>query len=84
MKNKKTIDKIAYEYLVKNNFDAIGYGDTYNLDEIAHLCKHTTLNELHPLDRHIRLLNYLEKSPLFIKRYYRLHRLNRVFYIKKL
>ena len=37
------------------------------LDECASRCKHTNLMELHPLDRHQRILNALERSKLFKK-----------------
>lgn len=77
------VDLIAHDYLVANGFDAVAWGDTYNLDAIAHLCTHTNLANLHPLTRHKRLLDYLERSPLFEKRYYRLQRLCRVFYVRE-
>ena len=76
------VPEIAYKYLVDNGYDSIAFGDTRNLDSIAKLCTHTNLMELHPLNRHYRLLNYLEHSKLFEKKYYRFNRLCRIFYIK--
>lgn len=78
-----TVAQIAHQYLTEQGFDGVAWGDTYNLDTIAKLCTHTNLSNLHPLTRHKRLLDYLEKSPLFTKRYYRLEQLCRVFYVVK-
>lgn len=83
----ETIAQIAYNYLIENGFDSISYGDTYNLDAIAQLCKHSKISNLknyHPLDRHEILLNSLEKSKLFSKCYLRHNnRLYRSFDIVK-
>lgn len=85
---KKTIAQHAKEYLLANGFDAVMWGDVWNLDAIAEQCTHTNLLSLHPLNRHTRILNALEKSDLFIKKVvigkpgYRGNQATRVFTIR--
>lgn len=70
---KKTIAEHMRDVLIETDSGdgkgkySVMYGDVYNLDECAMRCKHTNLMELHPLDRHQRILNALERSKLFRK-----------------
>ena len=64
---EKTIAQITKEYLLETENDSIGFGDTRLLDEIARRATHTTLMKKHPLDRHIAILNALDRSVLFRK-----------------
>jgi hypothetical protein len=85
---KKTIAQHAKEYLVENGHNGVMWGDTWLLDAIADRCIHTNLTILHPLNRHTRILNALEKSSLFEKKVvigkpgYRGNQTTRVFMIK--
>jgi len=65
----KTIAEIAASHLEITGNQYVMWGDTSLLDEIADECSHTNLMELHPLDRHQRILNALERSPLFKKEF---------------
>jgi hypothetical protein len=69
---KETISTIAEKHLIETENPAVMYGDTHLLDEIANKCTHTNLMTLHPLVRHQRMLNALEKSNLFTKGYVRI------------
>lgn len=63
----KTVAQIAKEVLIETKNDMVGWGDCSLLDEIASRCTHTKLMQMHPLERHIALLNRLEGSSLFKK-----------------
>ena len=63
-----TIAETAKQVLIETNNNGVMWGDCFLLDDIAVRCKHTNLMTLHPLVRHQRILNALEKSPLFEKR----------------
>lgn len=84
----KTIAQYAKEYLLANGHNGVMWGDCWNLDAIADLCTHTNLTKQHPLNRHTRILNALEKSDLFEKKVvigkpgYRGNQASRVFKIK--
>lgn len=69
---KKTIADIAADHLKETNNNAVMWGDCFLLDEIASKCDHTNLMTLHPLTRHHRIFNSLEKSKLFEKGYVRI------------
>lgn len=64
---RKTIAEYAKEYLEQNNFDAVGYGDSALLHEIAEYAgmKH---NGWHTENNVLAALN---RSELFEKRYFR-------------
>ena len=64
---RKTIAQIAKEHLIETGNDSVGYGDCHLLDAIAKKATHTTLMKKHPLDRHIAVLNALDRSKLFKK-----------------
>ena len=77
------------ETLEKNDLYAVMWGDTHLLDECAQLTGLKKLQTLHPLNRHQRILNALDRSPLFVKYYIPLQfgpydqtRDVRLFYIK--
>lgn len=63
----RTIADIAADYLRETGNDSVMWGDTIILDEIGVRCSHTNLMTLHPLARHQRILNALERSPRFNK-----------------
>ena len=75
---KKTIAEHMRDVLIENDCGdgkgkySVMYGDVYLLDYCAVRCKHTNLMKLHPLDRHQRILNALEKSKLFKKFFVRI------------
>ena len=56
---------------VVNEYDTGGvmYGDCSLLDFCAERCTHTTLMDAHPMNRHIRILNAVDRSDKFIKSY---------------
>ena len=78
MKRKKTIAEHMRDVLIETNSgDGKGkyivmWGDLHNLDECASRCKHTNLMKLHPINRHQRILNALERSKLFRKFFVRI------------
>lgn len=65
----KTVAEIAIDVMRERNLSVISWGFCDELDEIGERAKHTTLfsNETHPIDRHIRVLNCLDKSNKFNK-----------------
>lgn len=69
----KTIADIAVEVLLETNNSGVMWGDTGLLDMIAEKCTHTNLMQLHPLDRHKRILDALDKDPRFDKKYVRIN-----------
>jgi len=48
------------------------WGDCWLLDEAANLATHTNLMTLHPMVRHSRIFNALEKSKRFKKSFVRI------------
>lgn len=68
---KKTVGTIAVEVLKETQQEAVCWGDSGLLDMIARRAEHTNLMNLHPIERHARILNYLEKEPRLEKRFYR-------------
>lgn len=65
----KTIADHVVDVLKETDNPGIMYGDVHLLDEIAWRCTHTNLREKHPLIRHSRILNALDKDPRFEKYY---------------
>lgn len=65
----KTIADYVVEVLEETDNPGIMYGDCGLLDMVAVRCTHTTLMDAHPLDRHGRILNALEKDERFEKFY---------------
>ena len=78
---RKTIAETMKEVLEADNVSFAAWGYPDNMDRCAELLGQKYV-DLHPLERHRRILNALEKSPLFIKRYVRMHRLVRCFWLK--
>ena len=66
---RKTVTEIAIEVLAERGYDRIWWGDIDMLDEIAVRAAHTGLASLHPLIRHTRTLDTLERSGRFSKGY---------------
>jgi len=83
MPRSKSVAQITKEVMLKYDEDCICLGSIGILDEVAKVATHTKLNSMHPLDRHIRIMNYLETSKSFEKKYIRLQRLNRLFCLIK-
>lgn len=71
---QKTIADITIEVLKETGNSGVMWGDTYLLDEIAIKCTHTNLvgHEVHPLNRHKRILDALDKDDRFEKFYIRM------------
>lgn len=76
---RKTIADITIEVLKETDNQGIMWGDAFLLDMIAERCDaqlHTTLRtkkdgtHVHPLNRHNRILNALDKDPRFEKMYF--------------
>lgn len=65
----KTIADIAYEHLIESDNWGVMWGDCALLDEIAWKCTHTNLKEKHPLIRHKRILDALDRDSRFEKSY---------------
>ena len=68
----KDIGVIAVEHLKAEGFDSIMWGDCVLLDDIAQKYRKDLL-ELHPLERHPRMLSAMERSGLFEKFFIRLN-----------
>jgi len=67
---RKTIADITVEVLRETDNQGIMYGDSVLLDMIANRATHTNLMKQHPLVRHSRILNALEKDKRFGKYYF--------------
>ena len=65
----RTIADITYDHLIETDNPGIMWGDVHLLDEVAVKCTHTNLMDKHPLVRHKRILDALEKDPRFEKLY---------------
>ena len=65
----KTIADITVEVLNETDNPGIMFGDVTLLDMIAEKCTHTNLMKKHPMIRHTRILNALEKDERFEKFY---------------
>jgi len=63
----KTIADITVEVLQETDNPGIMFGDLTLLDMIAVRCTHTNLMDKHPMVRHSRILNALEKDSRFEK-----------------
>lgn len=70
--NKRTIAEHMRDVLIENDCEGVMWGDCGLLDECADRATHTTLMKAHALDRHQRILNALDRSPLFEKFYIKL------------
>lgn len=68
----KTIAEHMRDTLIENGYKYVMWGDVGTLDDCASRCTHTDMNKVHPLYRHHRILNALDRSPLFEKGYVRL------------
>ena len=88
----KNFGDIAIEVMKKEECDSIGYENFGLLDDIADEYRlqtgRTKLYDMHPLDRHIAVLNRLEKDKRFEKQLMtctdgRSERLVRIFYFKE-
>jgi len=75
---RKTIADIVVEVLKETDNPGIMYGDVVLLDMVANRATHTTLMKrkngkcTHPLNRHNRILDALEKDERFEKFYIRM------------
>jgi hypothetical protein len=65
----KTYAEHARDVLVESGYTSVMWGDAWLLDAIGTRCG---LPRMHPLNRHKRILDALERSPLFTKGYVRL------------
>ena len=65
----KTIADFTVEVLNETDNPGVMFGDTRLLDMIAWRCVHTNLRDKHPMVRHTRILNALEKDDRFEKFY---------------
>jgi hypothetical protein len=70
----KTIADIAVEVLKETGNHGVMWGDCSLLDEIAIKCTHTNLvgHGVHPLNRHKRILDALDRDGRFEKFYIRM------------
>lgn len=68
----KDIGIVAVKHLKEKGYDSIMWGDCGLLDEIARKYRNDLL-ELHPLERHPRMLSAMERSGLFDKFFVRLN-----------
>ena len=78
-KLSKPVWQIALEVMEREGETYLSRSNFGVLDTIGRLATHTRLPALHPLDRHIAVLNALEKSGRFTKSYVRLDRRSRLF-----
>ena len=69
----KTIADHVVEVLQETDNPGIMFGDCTLLDMVAVRCTHTNLMEKHPMERHRRILNALEKDDRFEKLYCQMH-----------
>ena len=69
---RKTIADYAVEVLKETDNPSVMWGDCYLLDMIAEKCVHTNLRKQHPLNRHKRILDALEKDNRFEKWFIRM------------
>jgi len=73
---RKTIADIVVEVLKETDNGGIMWGDSVLLDMVARRCEHTTLmrkkdgSYTHPLNRHNRILDALDKDSRFEKLYF--------------
>jgi len=68
----RTIADITIEVLNETDNPGVMFGDVTLLDMIAVKCTHTNLMEKHPLTRHNRILNALQRDSRFEKFYVRM------------
>lgn len=67
MDAKKTVAEHMRDVLTERGLSSVMWGDAVVLDDCAKRCVHTTLYDQHPLERHKRILDALERSSLFEK-----------------
>lgn len=75
MPRRETVAQVTKEYLIEKGEHAIAWDMYGALDDIAERCFDLGISKIlkmHPLDRHITLLNRLEGSKLFTKGLYRI------------
>ena len=65
----KTIADYVVEVLQETDNPGIMFGDVTLFDMIAERCTHTNLMDKHPMVRHSRILDALEKDERFEKYY---------------
>jgi hypothetical protein len=75
----KPVWRIAIEEMLKAGDSQVSRNHFGLLDTIGILAAHTRLPKMHPLNRHVAVLNALEKSNRFTKSWIRLDRRSRVF-----
>ena len=68
----KTIAEHMRDILIENDRTFVGWGDLDDIEECADRSTHTDLNDgnIHPRDRIKRVLDALDRSPLFEKGLY--------------
>ena len=69
----KTIADFTIEVLNETDNPGVMFGDTVLLDMIASRCTHTNLMEKHPMIRHNRILNALQRDERFEKFYVKMN-----------
>jgi len=69
----KTIADYAVEVLIETDNPGVQYGDTRLLDDIAERATHTNLMDKHPLTRHSRILDALDRDSRFEKYYIKMN-----------
>lgn len=72
---RRTIAQAAVIVLRARETDMVVYGDCGLLDDIGHAAN---MKPMHPLNRHARILDALDRSPLFVKRFGRWSSSNRL------
>lgn len=65
----KTIADHAVDVLIETDNPGVMWGDAHLLDDIAWKCTHTNLRDAHPLKRHKRILDALDRDSRFEKFY---------------
>lgn len=75
----KPVWQIAIEEMLKVGDSQLSRNHFGLLDTIGILAAHTKLPKMHPLNRHVAVLNALEQSGKFRKSWLRLDRRTRVF-----
>jgi len=75
----KVVTEISIRDGIQRKLWHVAYGDCYLLDEIGIMAE---MKRCHPLDRHKRILDALDRSSLFEKRYFKArYGLARMFYL---
>ena len=79
LQNRKPIWQIAIEEMLKVGDSVLSRNHFGLLDTIGCLAAHSKVAKMHPLDRHIAVLDALEKSGRFTKSWVYLDRRSRQF-----